>query len=79
MHNGITQSVLGPTGHHLLNRAADGTLDAHLTTWGGDEVVRAHENVYEEILRVERYQARLQQVRHALFRRAGDCDTVDAC
>lgn len=78
MHNSVTQSVLGPTGHHLLNRAADGTLDAHLASWSGDAVVRAHANLYDEILRVERYQAKLQEIRHALFRRAGDCDTVDA-
>ena len=78
MHNSVTQSVLGPTGHHLLNRAADGTLEAHLASWGGDAVVRAHADLYDEILRVERYQAKLQEVRHALFRRAGDCGTVEA-
>ena len=68
MHGSITQPVLGATGHHLLNRQIDGTLDEHLASWDGDELYRAATDVNAELDRVRKYQSALLETRDALLR-----------
>jgi hypothetical protein len=64
--NGVTQPLLGPTGHHLLNRADDGTLTEHVATWPAAHREHAAAEVSVEADRTRRYLALLEQVAAAL-------------
>jgi hypothetical protein len=64
--NGVTQPLLGPTGHHLLNRADDGTLAEHVATWPAAHREHAAVEVSAEADRARRYLALLEQVAAAL-------------
>jgi hypothetical protein len=64
-HGGITQSVLGATGHHLLNRQREGTLETHLRSWSEPELRRASADVRGERERVLLYLDALTEVLHA--------------
>jgi hypothetical protein len=64
--NGVTQPLLGPTGHHLLNRADDGTLTEHVATWPASHREHAAAEVNGEGDRARRYLALLEHVAAAL-------------
>jgi hypothetical protein len=66
-HSALTHSVLGATGHHLLNRHTRGTLTEHLQTWTGPALDRAHADLTAEIDRATRYLAALIDTRYAVI------------
>lgn len=66
MHQSV-QGFMGPTGHHLLNRAADGTLRDHLTRSRPDELRRVLETqVAPERARVREYLWLLEELEREL-------------
>lgn len=68
MHNSITQSVLGASGHHLLNRYFEGTLEEHLAGWGTASLVRAGEEIEAEMGRVDAYLSALKSTHGTVIR-----------
>lgn len=66
-HGPITHSVLGTTGHHLLNRHTRGELPDHLQTWTGPALDRAHANLTAEINRTTHYLAALIDTRYTVI------------
>lgn len=70
-HGGITQPVLGATGHHLLNRWTRGELAAHLRSWGDADLISAMTDIEREQDRVSRYLEALEGVQIELLDRYG--------
>lgn len=66
-HGTLTQPVLGPTGHHLLNRHTRGELPEHLQSWTGPALDRAHADLTAEIERTTRYLAALIDTRYTVI------------
>lgn len=66
-HGSITHSVLGATGHHLLNRHARGELPEHLQSWTGSALDRAHADLTAEIDRTTRYLTALIDTRYTVI------------
>jgi uncharacterized membrane protein len=71
-HGALTHSVLGATGHHLLNRHTRGELPAHLQTWDGPALDRAHADLTAEINRTTRYLAALIDTRYTVITHGAD-------
>jgi len=66
-HGGLTHSVLGATGHHLLNRHTRGELPDHLQSWTPAALDRAHADLTAEIDRTSRYLAALIDARYTVI------------
>ena len=66
-HGGLTHSVLGATGHHLLNRHTRGELPDHLQAWTPAALDRAHADLTAEINRATRYLAALIDTRYTVI------------
>jgi hypothetical protein len=66
-HGTLTHSVLGATGHHLLNRHTRGELPQHLQTWDAPALDRAHADLTAEITRTTRYLAALIDTRYTVI------------
>jgi hypothetical protein len=66
-HGALTRSVLGATGHHLLNRHTRGELPQHLQSWTPDALDRAHADLTAEIDRATQYLAALIDTRYTVI------------
>lgn len=66
-HGGLTHSVLGATGHHLLNRHTRGELPHHLQSWTTPALDRAHADLTAEIHRTTQYLNALIDTRYTVI------------
>lgn len=53
--NDMTQSRLSASGHHVVNRYLDGTIDRHLIRWPLREINRVRAEVAAERARAQAY------------------------
>lgn len=67
-----TQCGLGATGHHLINRVYDGTVNRHLTGWKRAELSRAYDDVAVERTRAAQYAKQLDILLGALANALGE-------